>query len=504
MSEFIVDTKYGKVKGFENKGLSQWFGVPYAKPPVGDLRFKRAVECEPWQDVKNCTKCGGRPIQFKYSSLLSSKNDSEDSLYLYIWRKNNDDKKLPVDVWFHGGYLHCGSAIDMPCSESNGNQFAEDGVLFISVDYRLGPLGCYDFSIYDKELFDSNCVLSDQIMALKWINENIEAFGGDPNNITIHGESSGAASVLALMCSPAAKGLFQKVICQSGYPDGHHSARSNKLLMDTFLGYLKITPEEAKKIKDLDVTNLQSAAEYILKSLSNYPGIFWPSFVYDDLLPEDCYNSLKNGVADGVKLLIGINKNEGTMFKTYHEGPNSKKEIQKMFENNNMSDKFPLIEEFYFKEKKGGDSSPECNFNTDYLFLLGTHEIADIQSQNNDVYMYRFDYVPPLMKLSGHKAAHALDIPIVFKTYDTSNKMLYFLARSNSKRTLEQYMHGSWVKFMKTGDPNGEHLPISWEKYDKENKKTFIFDKDATLIDNPAKETLELWANQIKTHRFYV
>ncbi|OUM59026.1 hypothetical protein PIROE2DRAFT_15568 [Piromyces sp. E2] len=505
MTEFIVDTKYGKVQGFENKGQRQWFGVPYAKPPVGDLRFRRAVECESWEGVKDCTKRRGRPIQFKYPSSLSSKNDSEDCLYLYIWRKSTiNEKNLPVNVWFHGGYLHCSSAIDTPCSESDGNQFAESGILFISVDYRIGPLGCYDFSIYDKNEFDSNCTLSDQIMALKWINENIEAFGGDPHNITIHGESSGGASVLALMCSPATKGLYQKVICQSGYPDGIHSTRSNKLLMDMFLDHLKIKPEEVKKIRDLDTKSLQSAVEYVFKNLSKYPGIFWPGFVYDDLLPDNCYDSLKNGIADGVKLLIGINKNEGTMFKTYHECPKSKEEIQKMFENNDMSDKFRLIEEFYYEEKKGGgDTAPECNFDTDYLFLLGTHEIADIQSQNNDVYMYRFDFVTPLMKLSGHKAAHGLDLSPVFKVHDFSNQMLYFLTKSKYKQILEQYMHGSWVNFMKTGNPNGEHLTISWDKYDKESKSTMIFDKAITIINNPAKETLEFWKSQIKIHRFY-
>jgi len=500
--DFIVETKYGKVKGFEKNGLIHWFGVPYAKPPVGDLRFKRAVECEPWQEVKDCTKCGGRPIQFKLANTMSSKSDSEDCLYLYIWRKNNNDKKLPVDVWIHGGYLHCGNATGMPCSE-NDNQFAEDGILFISVDYRLGPLGCYDFSIYDKELFDSNCTLSDEIMALKWINENIEAFGGDPNNITIHGESAGGISVLALMCSPAAKGLFHKVISQSGYPYGFYSAKTNKLLMDMFIEHLNIKPEEAKKIKDLDIKSLQSAAEYVFKNLSKYPGISWPSFVYDDLFPEDCYNSLANGVADGVKLLIGINKNESTTFNLFHECPKNLEEIQKMFENNGMSDKFPLIEEFYFKEKKGGNSSPNCNFSTDYMFAIGTHKIAEIQSKYNDVYMYRYDFIPPLMKLSGQGATHALEVAPVFNYNEFPLKMFYLLTRPSSKQLLTQYMHESWVNFIKTGNPNCEQLTITWEKYDKENRKTLLFDREPSLVDNPARESLELWENQIKTISFY-
>ena len=107
-----VQTKYGKVKGFAKDGLCQWFGIPYAKPPLKDLRFRRAVECEPWENVKDCTKFGGHPYQFKLESILSTKMYTEDCLYLNIWRKNNDEKNLPVDVWIHGGYLHCFSATD--------------------------------------------------------------------------------------------------------------------------------------------------------------------------------------------------------------------------------------------------------------------------------------------------------------------------------------------------------------------------------------------------------
>ncbi|ORY72624.1 alpha/beta-hydrolase, partial [Neocallimastix californiae] len=286
-------------------------GIPYVKPPVGDLRFRRAVECEPWKEVKKLYSFWWSFLSinlFFYLRLVVS-NDTEDCHYLNTWRKNNDIKKLPIVVWIHRGYLHYCSATNVPY----------DGDNFVSFEYRLGPLGCYNFSIYNKEAFDSNCCLSDEIMALKWVKENIETFGGDPNNITINGESAGGASVLALMTCPSAKGLFQKAICQSGYPDGQHSARSNKLLMDMFLEYLNIKPEEAEKIRDLDIKTLQSATDYVLQNLSKYPGIYWPSFVYDDLLPEDYCTSLKNGSADGVKLIIGTNKNESTFFNINHE-----------------------------------------------------------------------------------------------------------------------------------------------------------------------------------------
>jgi len=501
MTELVINTKYGQIEGFVEHGISKWHGIPYAKPPVGDLRFRRAVPCDPWKEVKKCTKFGNRPIQFKLKALLSKKGDSEDCLYLNIWKKNNDAKNLPVYVWIHGGYLFCFAAHD---SLYDDETFAQEDVIFVSVGYRLGPLGCFDFSIYNKEAFDSNCCLSDQILALQWIHDNIAAFGGDPNNITINGESAGGASVLALMCCPSAKGLFQKVICQSGYPDGHHSARSNKLLMDMFLEKLNVKPEEAEKIRDMDIKTLQSATDYVLDHLPRYPGIFWPSFVYDDLLPEDCYTSLRNGCADGIKLIIGTTKNESTFFNTMHECPKNKEEVKKMLENNGMIDKFEAIEDFYYQKKKGGDSTPTLNFARDYMFVLGSTEVADILSQRHqEVWMYRFDFMPILPRLMGMKATHGIDVHCVFNNPDILTGLLWLFTRPSSQTILYQTMHNSWLNFIKTGNPNGEHLTIEWEKYDASKRKTLLIDRNSTLVENPEKETIEFWTNVIKTHRFY-
>ncbi|ORX44855.1 alpha/beta-hydrolase [Piromyces finnis] len=501
MTDLIVNTKYGKLQGFEKDGINCWYGVPYAKPPLGDLRFRRAVECEPWEGTKDCSKFGGRAHQFKLRKISETKADSEDCLYLNILRKNNDKKNLPVFVNIHGGYLYFLSAQDETYTSPT---FAQDDLLYISVEYRLGPLGCFDFSIYDKEKFDSNCCLSDQIMALKWIKENISAFGGDPNNITINGESAGALSVLSLMACPSAKGLFHKVIAQSGYPDSIHTKKSNKLVMDMFLDCLNIKAEEIEKIKTLDIKTLQIATDKLFSNIYKYPGAFWPSFVYDDLLPEDYRNTIKNGSADGVKLLIGTCKNEGTLFGLFHECPKTKKEIKKMFELNNMSDKFDAIDDFYFKQKKGGDSSPTANFAKDYMFLLGSLEVADIVSQNNqDVWMYRFDYMPILFRAIGLKATHGIDISMTFLDNEYSMNTLWFLTRPSSRKLLYNMVHKSFANFAKTGNPNGDQLSVTWEKYDVEKRKTLLIDKKPSVVENPEKEIIDLWKNVIQTHTFY-
>jgi len=501
MTELIVKTKYGQVEGFVKSGVSRWYGVPFAKPPVGDLRFRRPLECESWNEVKDCTKFGGRPYQFKLSSLTSKKNDTEDCLYLNIWRRNSDEKNLPIIVWIHGGYLHCGCSYDLPY---DGESFAKEGVMFISIGYRLGPLGCYDFSMYNKDLFDSNCSLADQIMALRWIKENIAAFGGDPNNVTIDGESAGALSVLSLLACPSAKGLFQKAISQSGYPDGILTTKKSKKYSDMFLEYLHIKPEEVEKLKTIDKKSLQSANDYVFKTASKCPGMYWPSFVYDDLLPENCFNTIGNGSAEDVKLIIGTCKNEATLIKLLGDCPKNKDEVKKIFENNNMLEEFKSIEDFYYIQEKGGDSAPSLNFSKDYLFLLGSLDYADILSQKQDVWMYRFDFMPPLLKLFGLKATHSVDLQAVFdKQGDIASILFWLFTRPSSKKILYDSVHYSWVNFAKTGDPNGDHLKTKWEKYDPIKRKTLLFDRTPLIVENPEKEIINLWKNAIKTRSFY-
>jgi len=308
------------------------------------------------------------------------------------------------------------------------------------------------------------------------------------------------------MACPSAKGLFQKAISQSGCSDIIHPAKTNKLLMDIFLDYLNIKPEEVKKLKDIDVNSLQLGAECIFESLKKYPGLMFPNFVYDDLLPENCYDTLRNGTADGVKLLIGTCKNEGTFLYLTGDCPKNIEGAKKMFENNGLSDKFSAFEDFYFTQNKGGDSTPVKNFLRDYVFFLGSLEVADILSERNqDVWMYRFDFMPPLLRLLGMKATHSIDIQMTFDSDDdVVGKLLWLFTRPSSKKILYNMVHNSWVNFCKTGNPNGDHLPLTWEKFDVKKRKTLLMDRNPSIVEDPEKEKIDLWYNTIKTHVFYV
>jgi len=485
--ELIVETKYGKVEGFTEKGINKWFGIPYAKPPINELRFRRAQPPDAWEEVKSCKKFSKRAIQFMKSYSYSKTPESEDCLYLNIWRKNNENKKLPVYVWIHGGYLHYGESSD-PIFD--GSNFANEDIIYVDFNYRLGVLGCYDFSSYNKDRFESNCSLSDQIMALTWVKENIEAFGGDMTNITICGESSGGASVCALLATPLTKGLFQKVICQSGLPDGFHSKKSMRMDMDVFIKYLGVTPETIDKLATMDLDRLKKASNYLFKNLSKiHPGIYMPGIMHDDLFPEDCFTSVKNGYTNGIKLIIGTCHDEGSFFYFLKTYPSTWDKVKEYCDNCHFSKDFSEVEKVYKNDKT--TKQKIIKINTDLLFLVGSVKLADYQSESNDVWMYQFNYAPRLLKLVGLNATHGIDITMGNK--NANKDYLWHLTPSSAKSRLENELFSSFVNFAKSGDPNGDHLPIQWEKYNSNTRKTLYFDEKITLVENPAKERYELW-----------
>jgi len=489
-----IQTKYGKVKGFTKDGISKWYGVPYAKPPIKELRFRRAVECDPWEGVIDCTKFRGRCVQFKLP-ISDLPDDSEDCLHLNIWRKDNQEKNLPVYFWIHGGYLHTGSGID---EMYHGESFAKEGVLYISINYRLGPLGCYNFSLLDKDNFDSNCFISDQIMALKWVKDNIAAFGGDPNNITVAGESAGSTSVCTLIISPAAKGLFHKAICQSGPPDASQSVEKEeafaKAFLRDYLKELKIDEKDITKLRDMDINKLKTAALKITNSEEKHISI--PNIAFDDLYPVDVYNLLKAGKANtDVKLIIGTTRDEGTYLYSMEECPLNWKDIQQFCKDNNLMGKYIDFKQLYRKLRT--EEKQCCEFATDYNFLINSSFFADYFSQYNDTWMYRFDYPPPLFATIDLNATHGCDIYIASNTLKGRGASIWNDMDPKVLKYLVDSMHGSFISFAKTGNPNGPHLDIEWEKYDAKTRKTIIFDEKNKLLVNPNAEKIAIWENPL-------
>ncbi|MCR5544992.1 MAG: carboxylesterase/lipase family protein [Lachnospiraceae bacterium] len=484
----IVNTKYGRIKGYERREMVEFLGIPYAKPPIGELRFKRAVECDCWDDVFDAKEYGSKSMQLENGQVVGS----EDCLTLNIQRPLEGDK-LPVLVWIHGGGYNTGAASD---SLTDGLPFVEDGICYVSIQYRLNVLGFYDFSTYPGcEDFDSNCGLSDQIMALKWIHENIEYFGGNPEDVTIMGESAGAATVTNMLAVPSVKGYFQKAISESSLPNcvmTHEMAQEN---INLFMEGMGMTVADLPKLKTMNPEEFQKGNSYVaMMHQYKNPGMFLPGPIQDDLLPKRPMDAIKAGSAKDVKLLIGTNLNEGNMF-VHPENtgfPNSWEMVKEMFEKNNNSDGKADIKKYY--EKFGEDCFNK--FATDYAFEMPAVKLAIHQSKYNDVYMYKFQYVTKMGRESGMGACHAFELSLVFKDEDFEfTKVVYGDEDKSDVNKIADQMHSDWVRFIKTGNPDRDN----WNVFTAPNADVRIYDIDTKTEKLDRQELLAVW----KDMRFY-
>ncbi len=511
MSEYIVNTTSGAVRGALRDGLVEYLGIPYAKPPVGALRFRRAQAVEPWDGVLDATKYGPEAIQ----NDEGEDKGSEDCLTLNIQRPA-EGGKLPVFVYIHGGGYTTGAAC-VPLY--NGKHFAEEGLVFVSFQYRMSVLGFYDFTTYPGgEEFESNCGLSDQILAMRWIHENIAAFGGDPENVTINGESAGGASVVNMLAMPAVKGFFQKAIVQSGLPNcvcSHEMARQN---MDLYLEGMGMTEADLPKLKEMDPFEMLKGINYVAERHQyKNPGMYLPGPVIDDLLPERPIDAIRRGSAAGVKLIIGTNLQEGTMFVHPEKTgfPNSWAMVAEMMEKNGHAEAIPRIIDFYhpsrndrftkFRAQEKFSMStvppitegfeqegayPFISFATDYAFQMPSVKVAEAQRQyTKDVWMYRYEYITRSGWETGWLASHAFELPLSFGNMDFHFSQFVFQNEPEEiVQSLIREIHGSWVRFAKCGDPNPD-----WLRFAGYDSPVRIFDRESRTERLDRTELMRVW-----------
>lgn len=512
MAEHIVETTSGKVQGYERSGMIEYLGIPYAEPPVGALRFKRSVPKTPWGGVYDARDYGAPPVQYNNGKVMGD----EDCLTVNVQRPLEGDK-LPVFVWIYGGGYNTGYSSD---EMYRGEAFVKDGILFFSFNYRTNILGFYDFTTYPGcEDFDSNCGLSDQILALNWIHDNVEAFGGDPDRITIGGESAGGASVVNMLIVPGVKGCFQQAIAQSGLPNcvmTHRMARRN---IDLFLEGMHWTEQDmAEHLRKDDPHLFLLGHEYVqAKHQYRNPGIFLPGPVQDDLLPVRPIDALRAGAAKDIKVIIGTNMHEGTMF-VHPENtgfPNSWTMVAEMMERNGNADALPQIIGFYheagrdyftlFKDSAvsmassipplhgdvrqfGGDAF--IRFATDYAFEMPAVKVAQAQkTHTNDIWMYRYELVTKSGLETGWKASHAFELPAVFVKPDHPFSRFEFDGEApETFENIARDMHGDWVRFMKTGDPG-------WERFEGAESPVRIYDRESRTEQLDRRHLMQIWGD---------
>lgn len=517
MNNLIVETTCGKVRGYEREGRIDYLGIPYAEAPVGKLRFKRSVPIRPWTDIFDAKEYGNAPVQYNNGKVMGD----EDCLTINCQRPL-EGENLPVFVWIYGGGYNTGYSSD---EMYRGEAFVKDGVIFFSFNYRTNILGFYDFTTYPGcEDFDSNCGLSDQILALNWIHDNVKAFGGDPEKITIGGESAGGASVVNMLVCPGVKGCFNQAIIESGLPNcvmTHQTAREN---IDLFLEGMHWSEKDLHHLRTDDPHLFLIGHEYVqAKHQYKNPGMFLPGPVQDDLLPVRPIDALRAGAGKDIKVIIGTNMHEGTMF-VHPENtgfPNSWTMIAEMMEKNGNADALPKIIGFYHKDGRDyftlfNDSSKSLSsslppmsgdirqiggdafirFATDYAFEMPAIKVALAQRMYTDeIWMYRYELITKSGEETGWKASHAFELPAVFDKPDHPFAHFTFDGEDHSVfESIRDDMHGDWISFIKTGIPNED-----WKRFEGASSPVRIYDRVSRTEILDRSHLMEVWGDM----RFY-
>jgi len=459
-----VKTESGVVEGKADGVVNAFLGIPYAAPPVGDLRWKPPAPAAKWSGVRMATDFGSHCLQGNVfgDMIFRDPGGSEDCLSLNVWvPAKPTGAKLPVMVWIYGGGFVAGTTSE---ARQDGSHLAEQGVIVVSMNYRLGIFGFFVHPELAKESGHNaagNYGLLDQLAALHWVHDNIAAFGGDPGNVTIFGESAGSFSVSAQMASPLAKGLFQKAIGESGGA--------------FFSGGLSFEPRSEREQKDVKTVSaklgvstlaeLRAVPAQKLLDTFGKPGPdafgFGPD-VDGYFLPESVPAIFAAGKQNNVALLAGWNHDEGS-FEIAFNPQKPTAESLRAGAQKEFGDKAAEALKLYPIDTDEHVLRSALDFAGDQFIAFSTWEWMESQAKTGKqpIYRYRFDLGPPSDPKGPQLGAyHSAEIEYVFGQLDSKAGVKW----SPETRALSAQMQKYWMNFARTGDPNGPGLP-KWPAY---------------------------------------
>ncbi|MBT8238660.1 MAG: carboxylesterase family protein [Croceitalea sp.] len=508
-----VQTELGVIRGVQEDGVHSFKGIPFAAPPVGEFRWRPPQPVKAWEGELDATEYGANCAQSGWGGEPGtiSEGSSEDCLYLNVWKPANakTGANLPVMVWIHGGGFVGGSGSGAGIA---GDEFAKKGVVLITINYRLGRLGHFAFpalSAEHPEEHKGSYAYMDQIAALQWVQKNIAAFGGNPDNVTIFGFSAGGVSVHSLLTISDAKGLFHKAISQSG--GGRDGVLTGRPIREENASvFYPVSAETiginfAKK-HGIDGTDADALAklralpvEEIVDSGQENDGeggprIYSGPILDGKLVRETAESAYNAGRQMQIPLIIGSNSAE--IGGSFVNNSKTKEELFSLFGD--------------FKEEAKAAYDPDgikefeeviTKFNTDWVWGEPARFTAkSFVKQGEPVFIYHFGFVPePMRERMKYGAGHGSEVGYVFNNLD---------ARwGNSETTPEdkkvtEIMNAYWVNFAKNGNPNGDRLP-NWPVYNEKDGEIMDIQLDGNAVgkEDPRKARLDVIEKAFKLRR---
>lgn len=466
--------------------VRSWRGIPFGADTGGANRFMPAQKVAPWEGVRECKQFGAVAPQPIYS-WRDRVEGSEDCLHLDVVRPNNDEK-LPVVVYLHGGSFIVGSSHMLML---RGFELAAQmGVVYVSVNFRLGALGYLDLRSLGGEC-TANPAVSDQLLALQWVKRNIAAFGGDPENITLMGESAGGAAVLTLMTVPRAEGLFNRAIAQSP-PIGMLHSRTQSTFWARELVSRMALPR-ATSVDDLrthdfgDIVRAGQSMMWRAGELFHLNSCYAPT-VDDDLIPQHPLVAFEEGKQIQVPLLVGTNSDEASFGKFLYQRQSARQRaalrLLASFDEVNA----PAVVKAY-----GGAIARKdfAHLLADALFWAPTVRVADAHARTNNTWMYRFDFAPTALRWLGLGAMHSMELSNIFGDPGASRvSALTRMGDSSLMDDMTELMQSQWSSFIRTGKPHED-----WPVYASPQRNTMIFDSEPRVVQAPCERRRQAWEN---------
>src|SRR5579871_857090 len=479
-----VEIAQGKLQGIAKDGVLRFNGIPYARPPVGHLRWRMPQPPEPWAGVRDASRFGNIAPQVESASgaVLGGTpgTRSEDCLYLNIQTPACDGAKRAVMVWIHGGAFVTGAS---SVGTYNGKYLVPRGdIVLVTINYRLGAFGFLNLHDASGGKLPGTGAegLADQIAALQWVKQNISAFGGDPSNVTIFGESAGGMSVGALLAAPGARGLFHKAIPQSGASDIGHARDKTAGIARLLLERMGLDSSDWAKLADAPWQLVLEAQKQLLAEPRATGSLPFAPTIDGALLPRRAIACVREGSAKNIPVMTGTTRDEWKLFTA------TAAKLRLMDEAKLRRYTARLVgetqAEAVLSAYAGG--SPFDRWNavmTDHSFAIPAIRLVEAQSAHAPAFLYRFDWTSTFLRgVLG--SCHALELGFVFGTYSEKLAAAFFGAGAKAA-SLSLAMMDAWTAFARTGRPVVSSGP-EWPAYNETARPAMIFSADAPRVES--------------------